>query len=150
MQDSNVPPGISDRRVSHERRALYSRPQLTNSLQINAIVIGDSRVVIMLEKLKENPALSLNELAAILKLSPSRLRHLVQKEELGFNLQSFRQECQLLLARQLLHASGLPLKVIRSRCGIPDAANFNRLFKNKFKSTPGQYRLRRAAVITNE
>ena len=126
------------------------KPRRKDASHPGGKAVHDRRVASLIERLKENPALSINNLASIVNLSPSRLRHLVQKEDLGFNLQSFRKECQLELACQLLRKNDLPLKEIRSRCGIPDGANFNRFFKNCLNTTPGEFRLQTTTAFTNK
>lgn len=51
------------------------------------------------------------------------------------------KERKLSMAHQLLLTSDLPIGQISFRCGYEDTSHFIRVFKEKFKSTPHQYRL---------
>lgn len=125
-------------------KAVPSKTSENNSISVHqseqSVGASEWRVTYVLERLKENPALSIRALAKVLGLSTSGLRHLVERQNLGLNLRSFRTRCQLNLACELLGQTDLPLKEIRVRCGIPDGANFNRIFKSIFHTTPGKFR----------
>lgn len=82
---------------------------------------------------------SLNEMAQVVNLSPSRLRYLFKKETgvaPGQYLRTFRLE----QARDLLENTFLSVKEIVRRVGVNDQSHFIRQFKKSYGLTPAQYR----------
>lgn len=53
---------------------------------------------------------------------------------------SYRSRQRLLLARQLLTETNLPVRQIVARCGYASIATFTRLARREFGATPGQFR----------
>jgi AraC-like DNA-binding protein len=98
-----------------------------------------SRIEIVLRALDAQPFLSVSQAAMMVGLSTSRLEHLFQAE-LGTSMRAYKQECKLQRACHLLRDRTLRIKEIRCLCGIPDASNFTRLFKQRFGVTPSAYR----------
>ena len=86
-----------------------------------------------------NPRLRLRQLANIVELSPSRLRHLF-KEQTGMSVGKFAREIALQRAKALLHDTDWTHKDIREHVGIRDKSNFSRAFTERMNTTPSQWR----------
>jgi AraC-like DNA-binding protein len=84
------------------------------------------------------PEVSLEAVAAALKMSPRTLQRRLGQEGTGFAevLDGVRQE----LARRLVRGSTLPLSEIAFRLGFADLATFSRAFKRWTGTPPGTYR----------
>jgi CheY-like chemotaxis protein len=83
---------------------------------------------------------SLNEMAQVVNLSPSRLRYLFKKE-LGVAPGHYLRTCRLEGAKELLETTFLSVKEIISRIGVNDQSHFIREFKKCYGLTPAQYRM---------
>jgi len=95
----------------------------------------DIRLVTALETLAENPGkVSIEDAAAIVELSVSRLRALAQKE-LGFPLSTWVLWRKLERAAQSL-ASGMDLAHAAIAGGFSDQAHFSRTMRRIFGITP--------------
>lgn len=95
----------------------------------------DIRLVTALETLAENPGkVSIEDAAAIVELSVSRLRALAQKE-LGFPLSTWVLWRKLERAAQSL-ASGMDLAHAAIAGGFSDQAHFSRTMRRMFGITP--------------
>ena len=81
----------------------------------------------------------LDDLAAVLHLSPSRTSHLV-RQELGMSFQELLKQERIRRARSLLRSTDLPIRQIAQRVGIDNEYYFSRLFKRTTGRTPGGYR----------
>lgn len=79
------------------------------------------------------------EMADLVNLSSSRLAHLFA-EEVGKGPRHFLVECRLLEAQRLLETSFLCVKEICNSVGFRDRSYFNRAFKKRFGTAPGQGR----------
>jgi transcriptional regulator GlxA family with amidase domain len=116
----------------------------------------DPRVEEVCRVLHLQPRLGVAELASLVRLSPSRLRH-VFKKQTGVAIVEYSLEVRLQHARVLLITTFLSIKEIRHVAGIPDATNFVRFFKKRFHLTPSLYREtfrdhldQQIAIYTNE
>src|SRR5215831_14432212 len=89
-----------------------------------------SQVQNVMRLLNAQPSLSVSQAAAAVGLSRSRLEHLFKKE-LGTTIRAYKQERRLAHARTLLRDPTLRIKEVRYLCGITDASNFTRLFKQR-------------------
>jgi two-component system response regulator YesN len=87
---------------------------------------------------------TLNKVALLVNLSPSRLRH-VFKEETGMSLKKYQKNLRMQKARELLEESFLSVKQIMVETGIMDRKYFARSFREAFGTTPTKHRRLRAA-----
>ncbi len=83
--------------------------------------------------------LTLQKLADSLDVSVSNFEHLF-KQEVGISPTKYIKDLRLKKARELLETTQLSIKEIRVKVGIKNKAHFFRDFKQKFGSTPGEYR----------
>lgn len=82
---------------------------------------------------------SLEEIAARFNLSLRQLRRIVQKE-LGVSPQELRQTRRLLLAKQLLSETRLPVTDIAFASGFSSLRRFNDAFSNQYRMPPSRLR----------
>lgn len=82
---------------------------------------------------------SLEEIAACFHLSLRQLRRIVQKE-LGVSPQELRQTRRLLLAKQLLTETHLPVTQIAFASGFASLRRFNAAFSNQYRMPPSYLR----------
>ena len=92
--------------------------------------------------------ISVGEMARAVDLSISHLQHLF-KNEMGQSPAHYVQALRLNRARYLLESSSLSIKQIMIRIGAKDRSNFERRFKQAYKTTPVQYRKMAAPQTTN-
>lgn len=94
---------------------------------------------LVLTRLRENPELSVDQLARSLEVSR---RHLLRifRQELHTTPRQFLQQRKLDEGRRLLVSTELELATVAKRAGFESKAHFCRLFKDKFNLTPGEYR----------
>jgi AraC family transcriptional regulator, arabinose operon regulatory protein len=97
---------------------------------------ADHRVKRAVKFMRADPSQSADELAARLKLSPSRLRHLF-KAGVGVSLGQYLRRLRLLRARWLLETSGLTVTKAMAEVGWADESHFRRDFKARFSLSPG-------------
>lgn len=82
---------------------------------------------------------SLEEIASLVNLSPSRLRHIF-KADTGVSLKQYQKQLRMEKAKELLEDSFLSIKEIMIQIGIPDRNHFARSFRKTFGTTPTQHR----------
>jgi len=82
---------------------------------------------------------SLDELARLVNLSPSRLRSLFAKE-VGLSPIQYLRMLRMEQARRLLEQTWLGIKQIVLQVGLNDRSHFEREFKRAQGMTPVQYR----------
>ena len=101
----------------------------------------DPRAMKIITHLNENfhRRLSCNEIARLVNISPSRLRHLF-KAETGTSVARHLKSLRMQKARELLETTFLSVKEVMSRVGMSDESHFVRDFKKEFGLTPSQYR----------
>ncbi|HKR11338.1 MAG TPA: helix-turn-helix domain-containing protein [Pyrinomonadaceae bacterium] len=83
--------------------------------------------------------ISFRELALMVNLSPSRLRHIF-RVEVGMSLAKYVKILRLNRARELLETTFLSIKQIQVITGMNDESHFFRDFKRAYKLTPTKYR----------
>ena len=86
---------------------------------------------------KEN--ISLADLAEELGISVYYMCHLF-KRRTGMSIIQYRDEYRLMLAKQMLVMSELPVSVICDECGFSDASYFSSKFREVMGVTPSAYR----------
>ena len=101
----------------------------------------DRRIQQVLALRAANRKLKVEELARSVDLGESGLQHLL-KRKLGRSLTKHQLEKALQEAARLLTTTSLTARLIRIRCGIPDASNFCHYFKQRFGITAIVYRRR--------
>lgn len=83
--------------------------------------------------------ISLTDLSRRLDISPRNLSHVINKAY-GMNFYDFINERRLETAKNLLLASGNPVKEVMYDSGFSNKGTFNSIFKKKTGLTPTQYR----------
>ena len=83
--------------------------------------------------------ISFREMAPMVNLSPSRLRHIF-RVEVGMSPAQYVKSLRLNRARELLETTFLSVKQIQSITGMSDESHFFRDFKRVYNLTPTQYR----------
>lgn len=108
------------------------------------MLVADPRVQAALFQLKNNctSPINMGRLAAMLNLSPSRLRHLI-KAQTGSSPCSYVRSQRIQLSAQLLETTWLSVKQITERVGYRDSSHFVRDFKTEYGVSPRQYRSHR-------
>ncbi|MCU1267476.1 MAG: transcriptional regulator, AraC family [Acidobacteria bacterium] len=103
----------------------------------------EPRVHIIIALLESDPRsdFSIEELAKIVNLSPSRLRH-VFKAETGQSPTHYRNTLRMQQARNLIETTFLSIKEIMLKAGIKNKSQFARDFKRAYGLTPVVYRAR--------
>jgi AraC family transcriptional regulator of arabinose operon len=101
----------------------------------------DERVLRVAEHVGANldTALSVERLAALVHLSPSRLSHLFA-QQLDTTPQRFVERERMQVARQLLDLTSRPIADIARQVGYQDPMYFSRRFRQYSGSSPSEYR----------
>jgi transcriptional regulator GlxA family with amidase domain len=108
----------------------------------------DHRVEIVLLVMNDNlhnPA-SLEELARLVHLSASGLRHLISKETGQSPIQHLR-EMRMKKATELLTSTWLSIDQIVLKVGWQDRSHFEREFKRLYLITPVQFRRQQMVLL---
>jgi AraC-like DNA-binding protein len=90
----------------------------------------------VLDRLPDNPAASLGQLATSAGVSPDRLTHLFT-EQVGIPVRAYRRWVRLLLAADALR-DGATLNDAAHQAGFADAAHLHRTFRDQFGLRPGR------------
>jgi acetamidase/formamidase/AraC-like DNA-binding protein len=110
-----------------------------------SIVALSNRVTLAIERRLHDPDLTPGRIAQAEGISERYLQKLFEQKEVSFS--HYLRDRRLERARSALISPGdihTPVADIAYRCGFGDAANFNRLFKERFGVPPGAFRSRRA------
>lgn len=103
----------------------------------------DWRVEKVIRQLREPPSpatrFTVNHLASLVNLSPSRLRHLF-KIETGKALKKCVVESRLEPGRRFLENTPLSIKQVAAKLGYFHESQFVRDFKRMYQVSPAQYR----------
>lgn len=125
------------------RPCLRCRPELAPG---NAPVDSSRRIAGLLMQRIEEGAIegveSLESIAAQFSLSTRQLRRIVHKE-LGVSPMELKQTRRLLLAKQLLTETSLPVTEVAYASGFASLRRFNDVFSQQYRMPPGK--LRKAA-----
>lgn len=84
---------------------------------------------------------SLTQVAAQLRVSPSHLNRLIERET-GQTFTAHERAARMTLAASLLQTTMLSVKEVATQAGYRHASSFDRWFRRMFGMTPGQYRRR--------
>jgi transcriptional regulator GlxA family with amidase domain len=99
----------------------------------------DVRIRKVLTKIAQDPAVSVQSLACLVKLSSSRLGHLF-KADTGMELRHFLVESRLEKATDLLRNTDMQIKEISHTVGYQHVPSFDRVFRKRFHVSPADYR----------
>jgi len=99
----------------------------------------DRRIELVISKIDSDPgSCSLSALAALVLLSPSRLRHLF-KQETGTTPSHYLKIARLVKAELLLRTTFLSVKEIMNLVGLP-SSHYVREFRREYGLSPTEYR----------
>ena len=94
-------------------------------------------IVLIEDDVQNSP--SVNELARLVHLSPSRLNHIFRADT-GTSIAHYLKAHRMRLARELLETTFLNVKEIMTVVGLTDLSHFVRDFKKTFGVTPSEYK----------
>jgi AraC family transcriptional regulator of arabinose operon len=101
----------------------------------------DRRIILVVSRIESDPGTCYPaELAQLVHLSPSRLRHLF-KHETSIPLSQYLKSVRLRQAEVLLRTTFLSMKEIITQLGLTSSSNFARAFKQTYGVPPTTYRL---------
>jgi acetamidase/formamidase/AraC-like DNA-binding protein len=104
-----------------------------------------NRVTLAIERRLHDPHLTAGRIARAEGISERYLQKLFEQNDVSFG--HYLRDRRLERARSALISPGdihTPVADVAYRCGFGDAANFNRLFKERFGSPPGAFRSQHA------
>jgi AraC family transcriptional regulator of arabinose operon len=100
----------------------------------------DRRIQVVISRIESDPgSCEFSELAALVHLSNSRLRHLF-KQETGTTLAQHLRTARLRKAEVLLRTTFLTVKEIVSQLGLTSSSHFVREFRKLHGMSPTAYR----------
>ena len=101
----------------------------------------DRRIETILEFIASTPidAVTLESAAAVVWISPSRLRHLF-KQHVGMSFHKYVINVRLERARYLLRTTNCTVEQIAAMLGIQDRSHFAHIFKRAYGISPGASR----------
>jgi AraC family transcriptional regulator of arabinose operon len=111
-------------------------------------VAADHRIRKVMQAIEADPSLDIPGLARMVNLSSSRLSHLF-KATTGFSLQTFLSNARLAASAKLLQSTEMPIKEISYSVGYRHAPSFVRAFRNKFGSSPNDYRNQQRLLLSD-
>lgn len=125
-------------------RQLASRIQVWHQNYLKGhenITLKKSRKETLLHYLQLNfkKEIGLSHIALLFNISESRAAH-ITKEEFGDTFIALLQNIRLKSACTLLQNSELKIENIATECGFQDVSYFYKVFKAKFKMSPGKYK----------
>src|SRR5688572_17241041 len=95
-----------------------------------------------------NKTLTLDELSRMVNLSSWHMCHLFKKE-MGTSITQFIQSVRLRQAKEMLEATFLTVKEIRTKVGFSDESQFIKAFRRTYSAPPSRYRLLYWSAQTN-
>jgi transcriptional regulator GlxA family with amidase domain len=108
----------------------------------------DPRVEVVLHAIETrlgDPQLTPNQLAALVQLSPPRLRQLMRCE-FAHGVKQHIDQRRMVRARRLLQASFMPVKEVMTLVGVRDSSHFSKNYKKHFGVSPREDRLQMIAI----
>ncbi|MGQ4656556.1 arabinose operon transcriptional regulator AraC [Aeromonas sp. s8] len=101
----------------------------------------DPRVQQACQMLSENIAaeISIDSLAELVFLSPSRLAHLF-RDQVGVSIVRWREDQRIMRAKLLLQTTPLTIAIVGQQVGYDDQLYFSRVFKKRVGVSPTEYR----------
>lgn len=119
-----------------------------NSHPKGMVVLGDGngshiddRIAMVIELMISSPmkSISVDSVAALLSISPSRLRHLF-REQVGIPIHKYEVMLRLERVKLLLRTTDCSVKETARMLGFMDMSNFSHMFKKAYGVTPGTVR----------
>jgi AraC-like DNA-binding protein len=107
----------------------------------------EARLTRVLEIVKSQPSVSVHELAAAVRLSPTHLQRLF-KRATGLDVSELLAERRCQAAAHLLATGDKQVKEIAHVVGYEHAPSFVRAFQRHFGKTPGVYRKQTAVAAS--
>jgi AraC family transcriptional regulator of arabinose operon len=100
----------------------------------------DRRIERVINRMESDPALCTpGALAASIRLSGSRFRHLF-KQEVGTTPAKYLKQLRLKKAALLLTTTYSPMKAVLTKVGLTSSTHFLRDFREMYGMSPGEYR----------
>jgi transcriptional regulator GlxA family with amidase domain len=129
------------------------RESLTRNIEVSfdrfvgAMNCQGCRIKTVLDFIETSPieAVTLESASAVLRISPSRFRHLF-KDYVGVSFHKYVISLRLERARHLLRTTSYTVERIAGMLGIQDLSHFARDFKRAYGISPGATR----CVVANE
>ncbi len=109
---------------------------------------ADHRLQRVMQAIEADPSLDIHDLAHLVQLSSSRLSHLFKAAN-GFSLQTYLSNCRLKTSAELLQSTEMPIKEVSYAVGYRHAPSFVRAFRNKFGSSPTDYRNQQRLLLSD-
>jgi AraC family transcriptional regulator of adaptative response / DNA-3-methyladenine glycosylase II len=133
-------PGAAAAEQAGFRPCLRCRPELApGHAPVDAAGRLASAAAARIEAGALNDGQSLENLAGELGLSARQLRRVVRRE-LGVTPVALAQTCRLLLAKQLLTETRLPIIEVAFASGFGSVRRFNTLFRSHYRLNPSRFR----------
>ncbi|MGD0831501.1 MAG: AraC family transcriptional regulator [Terracidiphilus sp.] len=114
-------------------------------MKSNVHPLNDFRIQKVLQTIKTDPSIRIQDLADQVNLSSSRLSHLF-KDQTGLSLNVYLANERLNRAADLLRKTEMRVKEITYCVGYCQEPSFQRAFKRKFDFSPLSYRNRQRAT----
>lgn len=120
---------------------LVNRAMLANELAENTLVTYDQHISQVIDYINAHltEELSIDGLAETAFISKYYLMRKF-KAATGYSIHQYITSKRLLLAKQLLTTSDLPITEVSCQCGFTDYSTFSREFKKAFHTTPKKFR----------
>jgi AraC-like DNA-binding protein len=120
---------------------LESWQQAGSTPRQEALMTPPDRFVEVITYMSEHleQKISRDDLAALVHLHPGYLDRAFQGAY-GMTPMQMLRDLRLRRASQLLETTDMPLNAIAISCGLGDAGYFSRVFQQRYRQTPGQYR----------
>jgi len=130
---------MDDSRRESQRPLVACRADL--QIKDSALRVLDSRIgdALRFMQAKLQFAISVNDMAHEVGLSPSRFAHTFRAET-GSSPARMLLRMRLERAAELLSTTGLPLKQVGELVGMAHAGRFGRVFRGWYGMTPSQFR----------
>lgn len=120
---------------------LLNRAMMDNQLQQSSSASFDPRIQRLMEHINDNLAddLSIEQLTQIAIMSKYHMMRSF-KTATGYSIHQYIASKRMLMAKELLRSSSIPITEICYQCGYQEYSAFSREFKKQFHITPREFR----------